>query len=231
MFRNVFCFSICFLLVSKLFAQKGGLQTGDSQLRNLININGTLYFAAKDSSHGIELWKSNGTAAGTVMVKDIFPGSSSSAPSSFTNVNGVLFFAANNGKNGIELWKSDGTFSGTTLVKDIYPGSGSSSPAYLVNLNGQLYFSANDSIHSTELWRSDGTIGGTSLVKDINLESNDVGLYNKLVINKIDGIYGNQELGDVTIEDNSSPAVQSSGPNRPKRDKSYSQVKRASLSK
>jgi len=233
MFSKVFsCFLISLLSVLKIVAQKGGLQTGDSQLRNLVAINGTLYFAAKDSSHGIELWKSNGTAAGTVMVKDIFPGSSSSAPSFFTNVNGTLFFTANNGKNGIELWKSDGTYSGTVLVKDIYPGYGSSAPAYLVNLNGLLYFSANDSIHSTELWKSDGSILGTSLVKDINLESNDVGLYNKLVVNKIDGIYGNQELGDMVIEDNSSPASQTANPNRPKRQsKSYSQVKRANLSK
>ena len=60
-------------------------------------------------SHGFELWKSDGTSGGTVMVKDIDPGATGSIPSYLTNVNGTLFFAANDGTHGYELWKSDGT--------------------------------------------------------------------------------------------------------------------------
>ena len=45
-------------------------------------VNGTLFFAADDGVHGRELWKSDGTAAGTVLVKDINPGSIGSYPSS-----------------------------------------------------------------------------------------------------------------------------------------------------
>ena len=41
---------------------------------NLTNVNGTLFFTANDGTHGYELWKSDGTAAGTVLVKDINPG-------------------------------------------------------------------------------------------------------------------------------------------------------------
>ena len=44
-------------------------------------MNGTLFFAANDGMHGVELWKSDGTAAGTVLVKDINPGSGGSDPS------------------------------------------------------------------------------------------------------------------------------------------------------
>lgn len=36
-------------------------------------MNGVLFFKANDGVHGGELWKSNGTEAGTVMVKDIDP--------------------------------------------------------------------------------------------------------------------------------------------------------------
>jgi ELWxxDGT repeat protein len=71
----------------------------------LINVNGTLFFAANDGTTGLELWKSNGTAAGTVLVKNIRPGSDSSYPSSLINVNGTLFFAADDGTMGFELWK------------------------------------------------------------------------------------------------------------------------------
>ena len=100
-----------------------------------------LFFAANDGTQGTELWKSDGTAAGTVLVKDINPGSAGFTPRYLTNVNGTLFFSANDGTHGVELWKSDGTAAGTVLVKDIRPGSDGSYPGNLTNVNGTLFFS------------------------------------------------------------------------------------------
>src|SRR5262245_55669770 len=64
----------------------------------MVAIGPITYFAADDGVHGVALWKSDGTAAGTVLVKDINPGS-------LTNVNGTLFFTADDGVHGIELWR------------------------------------------------------------------------------------------------------------------------------
>ena len=133
----------------------------------LTNADGTLFFSAIDGVHGRELWKSDGTAAGTVLVKDIAPGISDSFPDELINVNGTVFFAANDGTTGNELWKSDGTAAGTVLVKDINLGSGRSDPSDFVNVNGTLFFSAFDSVDGDELWKSDGTTAGTVMVKDI----------------------------------------------------------------
>src|SRR5262249_6239465 len=108
--------------------------------------------SAIDGTHGDELWQSDGTAAGTVMVKDINPGSAASTPGNLTNVNGRLFFSANDGTHGNELWQSDGMAAGTMMVADINPGSASSSPSNLTNFNGTLFFSANDGVHGNELW-------------------------------------------------------------------------------
>src|SRR6218665_221181 len=90
-------------------------------------MGGYLYFSAQSSSStGYELWRTNGTAGGTTLVKDIYPGGGDSYPNHLKNINGTLYFWAryNGGGGSYELWKSDGTDAGTVLVKDIYPGSG-----------------------------------------------------------------------------------------------------------
>ncbi len=84
-------------------------------------MNDIVYFVADNGINGDELWISDGTATGTVMVKDIFPGLQSSFPNSLTVMNGLVYFRANNGAHGVELWRSDGTAAGTTMVKDIFP--------------------------------------------------------------------------------------------------------------
>ncbi len=147
---------------------------GNSDPSGFTVVNGVLYFSASDgttaSSHGTELWRTDGTEAGTVMVKDINPGKQSSNPTFLTDVNGTLFFAASDGSTGNELWKSDGTDTHTTLVKDINSGAKGSDPSFLtyVKETGTLFFSANDGINGNELWTSDGTVAHTTMVKDIN---------------------------------------------------------------
>ncbi len=149
--------------------------------------NGSFYFEATTPGTGFELWKSDGTDAGTVMVKDINPASvfSDSHPSLFTYINGVVFFVAWDGIHGTELWKSDGTDAGTVMVKDIKPLSGSgvsSVQGGLTNFNNTLYFAADDGINGTELWTSDGTDAGTVMVKDIEVGANSSTPYGFSVI-------------------------------------------------
>jgi ELWxxDGT repeat protein len=134
----------------------------------MVVIGSTTYFAANDGTHGNQLWKTDGTAAGTVMVADIDPGSAGSNPTDLTSLNGQLYFVANDGVHGTELWKSDGTAAGTVMVADINPGSGGSYPGYLTNVKGELFFRANDGTHGVQLWKSDGTAAGTVRVSDIN---------------------------------------------------------------
>jgi ELWxxDGT repeat protein len=145
----------------------------------LINVNGTLFFRARDDVQGFELWKSDGTEAGTLLVKDIGPGNNTARqliPQLLTNLNGTLFFIMDDGIHGLELWKSDGTEGGTVLVKDINPGSNSAFSRLitdsLVAVNNTLFFTANDGVNGVEVWKSDGTEGGTVMVKDIRAGDN-----------------------------------------------------------
>ena len=126
----------------------------------------TVLFAAKEDTHGRELWQTSGTGVGTTLVADIAPGTADSTPTDLTVVGSTAFFAADDGVRGAELWRTDGTAAGTTLVKDINPG-GSSEPHHLIDIGGTLYFVADDGEHGPELWRSDGSAAGTHLVADI----------------------------------------------------------------
>jgi ELWxxDGT repeat protein len=130
-----------------------------------------LYFSASTGDSGRELWLSDGTDDGTVQVKDIWPGSTSSDPSHLTVAGGIIFFYARDDTHGYELWKSDGSADGTTMIVDINPGIESSNPEWLrpplANVAGRVLFRADDGVHGTELWASDGTQEGTLMVKDI----------------------------------------------------------------
>ncbi|MFN9374979.1 MAG: ELWxxDGT repeat protein, partial [Planctomycetaceae bacterium] len=122
---------------------------------------------ANDGLTGYELWQSDGTSTGTVLVRDIRSGTNSSSLWYLTNVNGTLYFTANDGTTGIELWQSDGTSAGTVRVRDIRSGGSNSSPQNLTNVNGTLYFRANDGLTGYELWKSDGPSAGAVRVRDI----------------------------------------------------------------
>lgn len=103
---------------------------------------------------------SDGTTAGTRLVKDIYPGPISSQPGFYklASIGGSIFFVANDGSSGHELWKSDGTTEGTVLVKHIVPGASESLPNNLTAVGDTLFFGTS---FPRQLWKSDGTAEGT----------------------------------------------------------------------
>lgn len=140
--------------------------SGSSDPLYMTAVGGLVYFTADDAVHGRELWKSNGTAAGTVLVKDITP-QGGSRIASLTNVNGLLYFEVRVDEDQIQLWKSDGTTTGTLLIKNFPTVDSYSSLGNFTSFGGKLYFTAGDSSRGRELWKSDGTAAGTVVVKDI----------------------------------------------------------------
>jgi ELWxxDGT repeat protein len=133
-------------------------------------VNGTLFFVANDGVHGKALWKSDGTANGTVLVKDVNTDPNTSVDpffSDFVAYNGSLYFAARDATNGIELWKSDGTANGTVMI-DLKPGPIASSPDGIIVADGALYFTGGNpsSPLGWSFYKSDGTQAGTHAVSD-----------------------------------------------------------------
>ena len=129
-----------------------------SQARDFTYCNGFVYFAADDGTHGFELWRTDGTADGTIMIKDIntsFMATGKpigSVPRYLCDVNGILYFAVSTDPTSGEeaLWKTDGTAAGTVLVNN-QSFSFPSNLTQLTSFNGALYFS--ETIITPNLYR------------------------------------------------------------------------------
>jgi trimeric autotransporter adhesin len=141
-----------------------------------------LYFTAYTTATGNELWKSDGTNANTVLVKDIAAGAASSDPGNFIEMGTQLIFSVDDGVNGPELWKSNGTTAGTVLVKNIRVGSTGSNINTMRLLNNKIIFLADDGINGQELWITDGTTAGTILLKNINNNATATNITDMFVI-------------------------------------------------
>jgi ELWxxDGT repeat protein len=147
---------------------------GSSPAGQHARVGALTLFVMDDGIHGQELWRTDGSAAGTALVKDIYPGPTGSGATALTELNGKVVFFADDGTNGMELWVSDGSSSGTHIVANIDSaptGSVISFSTPMLQLNGTVLFSAGATVGHYTLWRSDGTAAGTWQVKDVDTSS------------------------------------------------------------
>jgi ELWxxDGT repeat protein len=152
-------------------------------------------FRATDGTPGNELWVSDGTNAGTYLLKTIDP-STPQPPEDLTVLGGQVLFEAFDSTHGHELWITDGTSSGTQILKDINPGTPWGSPGGIAVFGSKALFSATDGVHGRELWITDGTTGGTQMLVDINsgigssYAGNFTTLGSEALFSATDGVHG-----------------------------------------
>ncbi|NLF72474.1 MAG: hypothetical protein GX575_25850, partial [Candidatus Anammoximicrobium sp.] len=205
-------------------------------LNGLVNANGVLAFVVFDgcdtwndeTDDRVQLWKSDGTEAGTQLVWDFGAGSrmSSTGGSYLTAVGGAVFGvlrtdADGPADTGYELFYSDldeTNSLGTHLVKDINPGPDNSYPTDLFAFDGKLYFAAADGDHGKELWVSDGNASGTQMVANLKGDGLpvDFGSYpSSLTAGDGEFFFGVLDFGadndPVTVADNHVELWQSDG--------------------
>lgn len=126
-----------------------------SSLENFTIFNNKVFFTGINREDDYELWVTDGTEAGTTIVKNILSDFSSfnrgSFPQDYAILNNELLFSCRDG-----LWKTDGTETGTVEVNpDLEPSD-------LVLLNNKVIFWNNNSI-----WVTDGTNMGTEEIKSL----------------------------------------------------------------
>lgn len=143
------------------------IANGGNSLDDIFNrtqlFNGFMFFSADDGINGTELWKTNGTAGGTSMVKDINSGAGEGLQNTGTYYYSStgFYFAADDGSSGNEPWVTDGSPGGTSRVADINPGASGSDPNFYFIDNGSLFFTAdngNSATSYTDFYKINGPL-------------------------------------------------------------------------
>jgi ELWxxDGT repeat protein len=112
------------------------------------------------------MWVTDGTATGTRLLADIYPGRTSGVQASASVIGEYAYFIADSPAYGREVWRTDGTPEGTRIVTDLAPGTtsgvtGFSFPATAAA--GGYYYFPGSAAGRSGMWRTDGSAEGTTL--------------------------------------------------------------------
>ena len=112
-----------------------------------------------------QLWKTDGTPQGTVVVH--------TSPQ-FSSTNGVIaledrvvFAITPPTFTSTQLWSADGTPTGTKILRELPVSRFATNIWGFARIGNLALFAADDGIHGYEVWRTDGTSEGTAMVVDL----------------------------------------------------------------
>ncbi len=151
-------------LVTEISASLAGF----SSISQPLSMGSYVLFYATTPLLGTEVWRSDGTAAGTYPLRDFVPGPQGISFSPLMErIGDLAYFVAEVPSQGSQLWVTDGTPGGTRVVSDLSAGVSLTTPTSLVAVGSTLFFTAFTSSSGRELWKTDGTAAGTVQVADI----------------------------------------------------------------
>lgn len=143
------------------------------------------FFPLHSSALGNEMWLTDGTAAGTRLVRDIVPGPADSVDNAFRKgafLGADYFFSGSDGVHGLEPWATDGTEAGTRMAADVCTApqdldpTASSWPAHFTAGSGRVFFTARGDDGSAGWYATDGTGPGTRLLSSFGSQSDQIDL-------------------------------------------------------
>ncbi len=141
-------------------------QSSEARIKYITDLGDRFIFVATDGTHGSELWASDGTEVGTIMIKDITVGETASSIRGFKVLVNQAYFVARSGDTS-GFWKTDGTAQGTELIRYF---------DYATDLEivdaGIIISARHGDVRG--LWLSDGSSEGTQLY----YQSEDIGWLN-----------------------------------------------------
>lgn len=127
--------------------------------------DGKVYFPAQDATHGYELWRTDGTAGGTMLVIDALPGPETGALHDLSQpcVSGTnLYFLAKTAVDSYEyLWRLGQGQETPVRLLDSYEGAWRGDASSLVPWNSELVFHGGSNTSGAAVWQTDGSPAGT----------------------------------------------------------------------
>lgn len=162
--------------------------------KNRIAFGGKLLFAADNGADGVELWESDGSSAGTVLLSDLRAGALDSNPNGFHLFNSKIYFSAAGVQDKYNIFSTDGT--SISSYPAIRYGTGSASPRLFTTFGNLLVFSARPSafnqslpFYGEEILGFNGSAwsggGDQIMIKDINPMGNSSTPENYTLLNNM----------------------------------------------
>lgn len=144
----------------------------------LMTVGSVAYFMANEKTTSNELWVTDGTSAGTHLVKDVTPGTAGDPPRLLAPYKGGVAFTAHDTDFRYQLYITDGTTAGTKqLTGFTASNTGPTTSKLAVAANGKMYFFVQTATCCTlELWVSDGTSAGSHSISALGTDINPLSL-------------------------------------------------------
>ncbi|MEP6846935.1 MAG: ELWxxDGT repeat protein, partial [Panacibacter sp.] len=131
----------------------------------LAPVGNNVIFSAFEKVHGIEVYKSNGTENGTILLNDIIPGEAPSNPGNYLVKNNFAYFIAASSDTSNSIFKTSGTTDALQKVVPDYSYYKYYPQGFNVADNAIVFYVLfNYTTYINELWRSDGTAAGTFIL-------------------------------------------------------------------
>lgn len=147
---------------------------GGGQHGKFTKVGNSVYFITRNFNYNIEIWKTDGTSAGTLKLTEL---PSNTFPEKLFSFNNDLFFSVSSSQIFPQLWKLDTRLNLINNITNILIKSDFSI------YNDKIFFSSNNESNGWEIWESDGTPEGTKQFLDIIPGSTNSFPYGFTVVN------------------------------------------------
>jgi ELWxxDGT repeat protein len=130
-----------------------------------------VYFTGAATTGDFELWVTDGSDAGTRLVKDVNPGDGGAGIQAISPLSNGVFFMASDGTGVLEPWFSDGSAGGTQRLLALNPDGGTVSSQQVGPLgDGGVLFVLRNPSSAEELWVTFGSASNTRKVFSWSVE-------------------------------------------------------------